>query len=792
MLTDFVTIRAEGRRADSSGGILAGITQVHWPAAGPVRDFLTHLDQLHRTAGQPSMSTIGKNVKLATTTVWGYFAGVRLVPEEHLPRLITFLGGEVGLATRLLRTARTARNEGTAEVVPQAVVEPQQTGPADDTTRLDIWIFTAATNRTNRPSLIVGREEIINSVNVWIDGGERVLLYGLGGCGKTAVAATIADRRIDAGKGPYLWLRTGAAQPEVVLDGLARRLGLVGAGGQELGLPRAISEAIMASGIRLVVIDDVWNPQALFEILGALPHEIGVIITSRYKIGLDRQAEVAGLAPEAAVRLLAQHARQESFLAHPEAHALCRDMGYHPYAIEIAGEYLRHYECTLAELRRDIDGEPHSLEMPARFAALGRESVRRLLDRSHAALENRDAGRAWAAFGAFATGTLTPELLACYLGIDTDRAIAALNALVDVSLARRVDGVRCYGIHDLTMSYARRVLSGTTPRALQLLDAVRGFVHANAGRHDVLALDLANVLWAAEQARDICVRDFVDIIEKLAMCGYPETHGHTLTLLRLLDAAIDILRITPEAERLHYLVGKRGNTYYNVGDLNGAAECYQEAIALAPSPHRQAVVLGGLGKVYAELGQPERSADCFRRAYAIAESRADDLALVRILEHHTVAAFRAKDYELVEDKAEQGVVLSRKLGERTLEATFLINHGSARFHIGVEGALEDQQQALAIAEDLGDEHILVAAHRGIGLDFHALERFEQARQHLEEALRLYRRLGHAQREEKLLRLMRDFGYLREDPDESAVASLARQQIRLVAGSADAGRRQLPV
>ena len=69
---------------------------------------------------------------------------------------------------------------------------------------------------------------------------------GNGGAGKTALAATIADRRIDAGKGPYLWLRTGNADEEVVLDGLARCLAT--ALGSDAAVPSAGDARLLAIG----------------------------------------------------------------------------------------------------------------------------------------------------------------------------------------------------------------------------------------------------------------------------------------------------------------------------------------------------------------------------------------------------------------------------------------------------------------------------------------------------------------------------------------------------------------
>jgi tetratricopeptide (TPR) repeat protein len=162
--------------------------------------------------------------------------------------------------------------------------------------------------------------------------------------------------------------------------------------------------------------------------------------------------------------------------------------------------------------------------------------------------------------------------------------------------------------------------------------------------------------------------------------------------------------------------------------------------------------------VLAEHGDHDRSTGCFDQAYSIVDEEVDDAARVRILEQHSVAAFRQRNYPLVRDLTEQGVLLSRRLGERALEATFLNNLGTAQFEIGVEAAHAYHSQAMTLAQEMNDEHILALTHRCIGADYHAQERFDEARSHLEEALRLYAKLGQTQREEKVRLLMRQFGY----------------------------------
>jgi tetratricopeptide (TPR) repeat protein len=754
---------------DVTGGALAGFSKHRWPADGRERELLEYLDDLHREQGQPSMARIAKAVGLVAGTVSAFFTGARPIGPERLAAIVEYLDGDAQYAEKLRRAAATVRNDRRAglpahvgSTVPRSDLGWTAAVDADSTTRLDVILFDTAVNRLNQPELMVGRQQMIEKVNTWLDASGRVLLYGLGGAGKTALAATIADRRIDARKGPYVWMRTGNADEDVVLDGLARCLAT--ALGTGVTVPPAgdarlltIDRLMSKIAISLCVLDDVWNAAALHTVLKAIPPGVAVLVTSRLKLSIAHQLEVDGLDPADAVRLLAHHAHQDGYASHPDAEALCRDLRYHPYLIEIAGHRLRQYSLTPAELRRDVDGSPHDLEMPAGFAPTGRENGQRLLDTTIDALPNADARAALAAVGALFSGTVTAELLSCFLGIGLNRSRSALNALVDVSFAKRSAGA--YAIHDLTMSYARAVLREDSDEAKNAITAVREFVSTYRTDHEVIARELDNIVAAAGQARHSAVEDFITIVETVATCGYLDTHGHTLALLRLLDGAIEVMSTRPDTGRLHHLLSKRGNASFNQGDFAAAVEFYRQAVPFAPTAQRRVIMHSVIAKALAEDGRHEEAEKSFNDAYALAETESDEVGTMRTIEAHSVAAFRQHDFARVRELTERGVQLSRSLGDRAAEAIFLNNLGSANFELGVETALRYHQEAMAIAVDTNNEHILAITTRCIGADYHAQERFDQAQQHFAEALRLYARLGQTQREAKIRVIMRQFGYL---------------------------------
>lgn len=742
-----------------------------WPESGPVLALLSYLDSLHAEAGRPSLAEMGRAVALAPSTLSGFFTGARLIGRGNLELLVEHLGGDVAQAECLRRKAvqtwnsaanTTANTAAASKDVPQLRAEPR-TPPLGSQAegRLEIVLYDAPVNKLNRPEHLFGRDDLMATVTGLLDGGERVLLHGMAGAGKTSLAATIADRWVEASGGSYLWLRPGVADPDLVLDALAHGLGGL-AGPENVGdrLFLAVQELVARLEVGLCVIDDAWQAQALYTLLRAMPSGLPVLVTSRLKLGLDHGFEVGGLRPADALNLLTLHARDDR-LGDWEARALCDDLGHHPYAIEIAGHHLRQYGCTARELRAQIAAAPHTLAMPGGFALDGRESIKRLLDNTFAALDGDElASAVLRVFGVFPCSGATVDLLSGYLEIDADRVLCGLNVLVDLSLAKRLPDSRFYAIHGLTHSYARALHDSADPNSAdpkRTVEAVAAFVERHRADHDLLEADMSNVVGVAKRARGADPDRFLAIVEEIATGGYMDLKGHAFGVLRLLADAIALLGQSGDTDRLHTLLSKQGNAHFHRGELEVAIESYREALSCAPNDSRRVVLLSVLGKVLSILGKHDEAEQHFTRAYAMA----DDAALLHVLEQHNVAAFAQRDYLRVRELTTRGIDLARAQGAKRFEAFFLNNLGTAEFELGVCAAAELHQQAQAIALATSDDHLLALTHHTLGVDRHAQENALMARQHLNEALRLYEKLGQTQRQGGLGRMMREFGYLNQ-------------------------------
>ncbi|GIH11053.1 hypothetical protein Rhe02_91200 [Rhizocola hellebori] len=706
---------------------------------------LSYLDELHRNAGRPSLTEIGRAVALAPSTLSGFFTATRRISRGNLELIVEHLGGDVAHAEVLRRAAAAVWDGGPAQHRSRA----GEALPVEPMARLEVILFDSSVNTLNRPERLIGRDHLVVELERMLAQRRRFLLHGMGGAGKTALAATVADRLADAGES-YLWLRPGQSDVEGAVDALVRSLASTAerdAIAATTGDARltALQAMILRLGVAFVVLDDVWEPLLAYTLLRALPAGVGAIVTSRLKLGLADAIEVAELAPADALTLLTLHAGRAWA---DEAQELCADLGHHPYAIEIAGCHLRLYQLTPAELRRQV--APHELVMPGSFAAPDREGITRLLDRSFAALgaapSDRDARAVLQAFGALHSGAATAELLAVYLGSDLVRTRQALHRLMDLSLVKRS---QVYEVHELTFSYARML--GGEPS----IKAVTEFATIHAQDHRLLALDLDNLLGAAAEAQSADPSSFLAIIEVFATGGYLDHHGHTLGLLRLLDDAIALA----EPPLRHTLLAKRANAHIHRGEFRRAAEVYELALQLAPSSHRRIVMLSLIGKSLAELGEHDAAQARLDQARALAQQTGDNPGLLEVLEQMTLAAFRRQDYPGVLEAARAGVELSRLVGDRVTEAVCLNNAGLAEFKLGVSAALRLQEQARDIAVELGSDWLLAMTSRTIAAGHHAFEDFDAAREHYERALQLYISQGKKELELRLRKVMRQFGYL---------------------------------
>ncbi len=662
----------------------------------------------------------------------------------------------------------------------QVIVAGYDQQPLPERSKLDATLYTRPEVAEKYCKKLFGRQQLSATVERLLDESTEVLLCGLGGSGKTALAAASADRRLREGKGPVVWMACGSEDVATQCEALGRMAGRAGQPERERELKTLVGDARMEAvcnlleelHVGLVVLDDARNGAALKTMLDAIPDCIPVLVTSRRRHAVKKIVKVGDLAAGAALDLLCHHADRD-YHNDPVAVALCERLGFHAYALEIAGSRLRVDRRTPAELLRRIASAPHASRMPEDFAPEGRESVAALLDDSFGEL-NPEAQRAFLAFGALFAPGATSQLLAAYLQNDLLAVEDALDGLVRRSLASRDEGIGFYRLHDLTFSYVRAQARERQADPRTTVLAVQRYMLDHAHDFDLLELDQPNILGAAEIAAG---ETLVSIMATLAMGGYPQAeapsymdvHGHSLALLARLDDAIAAARQmgAPGSDVLHYLLSKRGNAFVDRCDPEQGLLAYRAALELAPSITRKVTVLSVMARVLAKEGKSTDARQLFEQAYQLAETHRDYNGMIRVLEQQSWAASFTKDFAAVRDLAVRGIEVSVQYGDRVREGYFRINLGSAELELGVRKALICHQEARAIAHELSDNVLMAHTLNALGHDYHALEQAGEAREHFLQGYRLSTELGNTQSAGETAAFMAQFGYGKPDPPTPA-------------------------
>ncbi|WP_427892798.1 BTAD domain-containing putative transcriptional regulator [Kribbella sp. GL6] len=301
------------------------------------------------------------------------------------------------------------------------------------------------------------------------DGTVRVVvLSGIGGVGKTALAVHWAHTLVDAYPDGQLFLNLCGYDASPALtsyDALKQLLRSVGVATDRVPATESEASALfrtMVSGRRMLIILD--NASSADQVLSLIPGapDCVVAVTSRHRLtGLmsdlgARRIELEPLPADDAVRLLASILGGQR--ADPEATAeLAAACGYLPLALRLAGANCadQPYLSIRDQVLQLREGDRlDALEVEGSAAA----SVRTVFAQSYARLP---AGprRLFRLLGLLDGGDVPSWLTAPLLGNAAAEADRALRTLVDAQLltvvGRDIDGRPRHRLHELLHLYAR-------------------------------------------------------------------------------------------------------------------------------------------------------------------------------------------------------------------------------------------------------------------------------------------------------------------------------------------------
>jgi tetratricopeptide (TPR) repeat protein len=635
---------------------------------------------------------------------------------------------------------------------------------------------TAVAEAPHRNTPFFGRETELRALDDLLrDPTQRlVTLFGMGGVGKTRLAARLAERLTAREPDRF---RDGVAvvplesvpHPSGVVPAIAARLALPAAAGASAA---ALADAL-AGWQALLVLDNFEHVLPAVDdlalLLRAAPN-VRFLVTSRARLGLaeERTVELAGLAtardgaqPSDAARLFLERAERVGFP--PEAaardlnliEALCADLEGYPLGIELAASMTRalavvDIRTSLADALDVLDHGP--VDAPERHRA-----VRSVFEPT------------WALLGELASATFCcaerlPRRFPVRRRGGRRRGFAtAFAQLVDHALVRSDGSGRGrFGFHPLC---ARSYGSGRTRRR-------RGGRGAPTLLRDAARIRGQRV--AARTARGArsprsstcptpCTRSGPLQAKRstpaIAMASalivdvdFLQARGGGRELIELTRAVADRAAAGGDVSTAERLWTKAANATRTVlGDSGEAIWMYERALALAVEGGevpRQVMLHSILGALLHGRA-PHESSTHFARAELLAGD--DPLLRCEVLQRTAHVALLRGDAASAKELNAHAVEIAERLHrsegvDRSRVASLLFfslcNLGTSLDDLGeIESSLVPRRRALELALERGNALWVAYAREDLAIPLRSLGANDEARRHAEEAARLFDRQG---------------------------------------------------
>lgn len=252
--------------------------------------------------------------------------------------------------------------------------------------------------------------------------------------------------------------------------------------------------------------------------------------------------------------------------------------------------------------------------------------------------------------------------------------------------------------------------------------------------HDWSQIDA--VLRYAQAAEDSSHGSLAELVERLNQ--YWDARGMVQDWVYWSQRAVEACIANHDYRGVSEHVGRLGNAYRYLGQVEQSITCYRHALAIAEDigdRHWQGVWLGN-------LGQADRAMEFYEQALALRRETGDRRGEAQDLGNLGSAYYVLGQFEQALSHFQQALTIDREIGNRLGEAQWLTNLGMAHRALDrLEEAVNHYQQALQISRNLGDRWGENHNLGNLGLAYSHLGQVEQALAHYQQALALDRQIG---------------------------------------------------
>jgi tetratricopeptide (TPR) repeat protein len=558
----------------------------------------------------------------------------------------------------------------------------------------------------------VGREEELASLEKALLEGQSVTitsLEGMGGVGKTSLAAHLAHRLRPHFPDGILWARLDTSDPLSILSTFAATYGRDVSDYPDLESRSCVVRELLAEKRALLVLDNAERDEQVQPFLPAAGRCAVIITTRRRDLWSARRAFHLTLQPfdrerQEALVLFSQILGDDVVSRNqPELAAIADLLGHLPLALDIAACRLAYEpDWTATAFLKLLRQERQRLSQ----LAYGEVSLQLTCNVSYRALPASQQ-RFFTCLGVFGGEEFSSAAAAHVADTSLAEAEDCLRALYRFCMVHLNRPGR-WRLHPLLRQYACEQLDdiGAWRRLV-------GYFIVYADRHSqeqpLLQIELDNLIYSLEVAYEKAFqRELVS--GALALAPFLELSGMYEPALKHLERALAAAQALTDEAAQAAILRWLGTVTRRLGDYEQAAAYFQDGLSLACQAEASREIcalrqgLGALAVVQGSYNEGER-----HLAEGLALARAGgylDIVMLLLGELAGLAVIRGHS-KIAAVYAQEGLELAQRLGNTAMICQLLSIQGLiAAYRSQYDRAMEIFQEALPLARQEGDRRTI--------------------------------------------------------------------------------------
>lgn len=636
----------------------------------------------------------------------------------------------------------------------------------------------------------VGRTALLDRLKMRLLAGNHAAIYsiqGMGGVGKTALAAHLAYQLRSHFPDGVLWARVDTSDTMSILSTFASAYGLDVRQYGDLGSRSRIVRELLANKQVLIVLDNAQSSEQVKPLLPPTGRCAVLVTTRRQDLAVMRGASRLLLGPfddkgEESLALFARIVGEERVARErPLFVELARLLGHLPLAVDIAAGRLAYEPgwTTVDFLQRVRQEQRRLIVLESED-----QSVRLSFNTSFQHL-NGAQQQFFAALSVFTGDDFSSEAAAAVANVSHEMAQDYLRRLFALSLLQAgretaVSQPNRYQLHLLLRDYAAEQLGEETAVQQRLIQYFAMFIPAHSHDFAPLDLDQKNVLTALQLAHKLGqMVEFIDGV--LGVYLFWEAKGLYKVAADYLQKVETAVSIQTEPQIQLKLYHYQGRLAQRQGEYIEAEACYETALALARSLEAKdhlSHLLRALGVLAARRGDYVLADSYYKEGLALAKTLGHGGIVSNFLRGLGVQAYIQGNFARAEAFYEEGLALMELLDEGTPDAK---GQGGMLWGLGVlaqeQGDLAQAQQyfaqSLVLARQVGQQERVILLLRMLAEIAVVQNLSQQAEAYWQEALLLAHDIGHRWQE---ARVLSEWGEYQIEAGQTAVAHETFQQL----------------